>query len=361
MIVRRRTGYGVRVWDRATQTRRWIGTFRTLEEARTAEADARLHRTKYRQAITVEQWARIWLKEYARDAGATRLTYGYAVGQIVRELGKLRLSDVDRVQARGLARQWPRGRTRVARTMWADAVRDGICEVNPFVNLRLETPRGRKDLTALTERQIVELADLASEMYGDYGSEMRAIVLVLGYTGIRPGEMMALRSQDVDVANGRLTVARSLDATGSIKTPKNGKPRVIALPPPAAHALGGVPARLDSEFLFHSLRGKPLAKGTFAFLWRPLAAAWQARYGYRLQPYELRHACATMLLERGLDPGTVAVQLGHQDGGRLVQTLYGHPDANRQMDRVRMAFAAAPREIMDPSQVAPATRQRPGA
>lgn len=34
--------------------------------------------------------------------------------------------------------------------MWADALRDGVCQHNPFTNLRLETPKGRKDLIALT-------------------------------------------------------------------------------------------------------------------------------------------------------------------------------------------------------------------
>ncbi len=32
-----------------------------------------------------------------------------------------------------------------------------------------------------------------------------------------------------------------------------------------------------------------------------------------------------MLLERGATPWDVAIQLGHEDGGRLVQRLYGHP------------------------------------
>jgi hypothetical protein len=36
----------------------------------------------------------------------------------------------------------------------------------------------------------------------------------------------------------------------------------------------------------------------------------------------------------------VAVQLGHTDGGRLVQVLYGHPDEERALDRLLMAFSA---------------------
>ena len=55
--------------------------------------------------------------------------------------------------------------------MFGDAVRDGLIVTNPFAGLRLETPRGRKDLTALTEPEIRELADMAARVWGDYGDE----------------------------------------------------------------------------------------------------------------------------------------------------------------------------------------------
>jgi integrase len=41
--------------------------------------------------------------------------------------------------------------------------------------------------------------------------------------------------------------------------------------------------------------------------------------------YELRHFCATHLLELGVSHADVAVQLGHTDGGALVMCTYGHP------------------------------------
>ena len=41
--------------------------------------------------------------------------------------------------------------------------------------------------------------------------------------------------------------------------------------------------------------------------------------------YELRHFCATHLLELGVSHADVAVQLGHTDGGALVMSTYGHP------------------------------------
>jgi hypothetical protein len=44
-------------------------------------------------------------------------------------------------------------------------------------------------------------------------------------------------------------------------------------------------------------------------------------------------------MERGLPPHVVANQLGHTDGGALVQRRYGHPTERGMRDQVRLAFA----------------------
>jgi len=77
--------------------------------------------------MTVEQWGRIWPERYARPAAATQRTYRYATEQVIRDIGSLRLAAVDRQTARARANEWPRNTTRTARTMWADAPRDGVC------------------------------------------------------------------------------------------------------------------------------------------------------------------------------------------------------------------------------------------
>jgi integrase len=57
--------------------------------------------------------------------------------------------------------------------------------------------------------------------------------------------------------------------------------------------------------------------------------------------YELRHRAATMLLERGVTPWDVAVQLGHTDGGQLVMSLYGHPSEAGSRARLLAAWDRA--------------------
>jgi hypothetical protein len=114
-----------------------------------------------------------------------------------------------------------------------------------------------------------------------------------------------------------VVIQRSLDGTGQEKAPKNGLARRIILPAIAVDAIRQVPKTIGSPYQFHTIRGKRLTKGTLAYFWRSIRAGWVARGGRAIDLYELRHACATMLVERGLSVGDVAFQLGHQDGGRL--------------------------------------------
>ena len=58
--------------------------------------------------------------------------------------------------------------------------------------------------------------------------------------------------------------------------------------------------------------------------------------------YELRHFCATLLLEMGARHADVAVQLGHTDGGALVMSTYGHPSEENARTRLAEAFEKKP-------------------
>jgi integrase len=160
---------------------------------------------------------------------------------------------------------------------------------------------------------------------------------------MRPGELCAMRRCDVDLKGLEIVVERSLDGTGREKAPKNGLARRIILPSIAADAIRLVPKRLGSPYLFHTVRGRLLTKGTLAYLWRRIRAGWVARGHRAIDLYELRHACATMLVELGLSVGDVAFQLGHRDGGRLVMTLYCHPGEDAIRDRLKMAHSQSPR------------------
>jgi integrase len=225
--------------------------------------------------------------------------------------------------------------------MFNDAINDGLHPgPNPFANLRLEQPRGRKDLIALTVYELDELAEHALRVHGEFGPVFRAMVVFAAYVGLRPGEMFALERSDV--GRDEVAIRRNLDGTGTLKLPKNGKERIVVLPPPARDALADVPSRLDVPWLFVTKRGRRFSKSSLYYYWNPVRAAF-ARPG--MDFYELRHFCATHLLELGVSHADVAVQLGHTDGGALVMSTYGHPSETVARERLKRAFAPSVRSL----------------
>jgi integrase len=130
-----------------------------------------------------------------------------------------------------------------------------------------------------------------------------------------------------------ISIQRSRKLDGTLGKPKNGKTRTVPLLPPA-RVLGDVPRRPD-PFVFHSPVGKPLIKGTHGWSWQKVKAAARTP---EVRWHDLRHFCATQLLELGLDHFAVSVQLGHTDGGALVMSRYGHPSEDAAHKRLLRAF-----------------------
>jgi len=271
VIVKRGKTWGVSVYDPALGRKRWVGTFRTLGEARDAERGAGRRRGLGR--LTCGEFSKLWLADYARAAGATRRTYRYGVAAFADEFERVRLVDFDRLTARSWALRAPQSNVRVVRAMFNDAINDGLHPgPNPFSNLRLEQSRGRKDLTALTESELNELGDKALDVHGEFGPTFRAIIVFAGYVGLRPGELFALERGDV--GRDEVTIRRNLDGTGTIKAPKNGRERIVVLPPPARQALADVPTRLDVPWQFVTPQGRRFSKSSLYYYWNPVRAAF---------------------------------------------------------------------------------------
>jgi site-specific recombinase XerD len=78
-------------------------------------------------------------------------------------------------------------------------------------------------------------------------------------------------------------------------------------------------------------------------------AAWKSfleeQSSALLHFYELRHFCATHLLELGVSHADVAVQIGHTDWGALVMSTYGHPSEQAARERLKRAYATNVRRL----------------
>ncbi|MGH2841967.1 MAG: tyrosine-type recombinase/integrase, partial [Solirubrobacteraceae bacterium] len=268
MILKRGRSYGVSVYDPRGQQKKWVGSYPTLREARAA-ARAAAARPARGGTIDAGAFAARWVDDYPRAAAATQKTHGYAVKRFIADFTGTSLDSIERPTARAWALKVPNNTARIVRAMFTDAINDGFHPgPNPFANLRLEQPRGRKDLTALTEPEVLKLADCALAAHGTFGASFRAMILFAAYVGVRPGELYALERGDIRA--DEVVIRQSLDGTGQIKRPKNGKERVVVLPPLARDALRDVPGWPDVPWLFCTPRGRRFDKGKHSYYWRPV-------------------------------------------------------------------------------------------
>ena len=152
-------------------------------------------------------------------------------------------------------------------------------------------------------------------------------------------------------ASGRR--GQHVGADGVEKLPKNGKTRTVTVLPIALDALRLVPARIDSPYLLHTSCGKRLTKGMLNYLWRPIVAAWRAQGGRPITLYYLRRACATLLLERGLIPSEVAMQLGSPMAAGWCRRSTGIPQKTGHGSASRSRLLPAPVVVAGPEARAP--------
>jgi integrase len=126
-------------------------------------------------------------------------------------------------------------------------------------------------------------------------ADWRPMIMIAMRTGLRQGELLALRWDDVDLVAGRLMVRRSA-VSGVVGTPKSGKSREVPLSDDAIAALRSLASRFRGELVFCKEDGKMLTEGECKHpLWRACRKAGLRRIGWHL----LRHTFASHLAMRG--------------------------------------------------------------
>ncbi|MGA2929562.1 MAG: tyrosine-type recombinase/integrase [Solirubrobacteraceae bacterium] len=152
------------------------------------------------------------------------------------------------------------------------------------------------------------------------------IVSMLGYAGLRPGELRALRMADVHEST--IHVQRGADPDGSVKATKTAHKRSVRLLSPLAQdvrqyrrAVGRPPS---SSLLLATDSGAPWDKTAWQMWrvdrWAPACRA--AGLDPVPRPYDLRHSFASLLLAEGRQPLYVARQLGHSLA--MLLSTYAH-------------------------------------
>jgi integrase/recombinase XerD len=172
----------------------------------------------------------------------------------------------------------------------------------------------------LSEGEMRELLKAASIDIRD-----NAIILTLGYTGMRLGELCALNVEDVDFADEIITV----------KSGKGDKGRIVLIEERTKEALGQYlkARRACSGPLFVSTKDRRI---NYKAVER-LIDKYSKKAGIikRVTPHVLRHTLATSLIRRGADIRIIQQLLGH--ASVATTQIYTHVDDRALRDAYRKA------------------------
>jgi integrase len=356
-IIRRGRSYGFVLdepRDPATGKRRqkWVGGFRTREEARRARNDARARRDRGgwkapTRTILGEYLTGTWLPSIrAKVAPSTFTSYAQNLAHVADRIGHVRLDALDAptldalyadLEAGGLARSTVRLlHTQLHRAL-ADAVAWDLLVRNPSDLVDPPKPV-RRVLTTWTAEQLrAFLAGVAED-------RLAALWQLAAASGMRIGELVALEWPDVHLDGQYLTVRRSKTATGRRRVELD--PATVAVlrayrRRQAAERLAFGAGYRDHGRVFTRPGGEPLNPDAVSIQFKRRAA----RLGLPpIRFHDLRHGWATMALEAGEHPKVVAEQLGHASV-RVTLDIYSHVTPGVQ----REAVARVASRFLDPA------------
>jgi integrase len=170
-------------------------------------------------------------------------------------------------------------------------------------------------------------------------------------TGLRWGELVALRPRHIDFLRRTLRIEQVIVEVSKHRSPtgermilkdypKDDEPRSLRVSEELVQTLATVIERLQldpDDLLFPSTDkkgGRPLSRNTFRTkIWLP--AVSRAGIGYRLRMHDLRHAHGSWALAGGADLKAVMERMGHRQLSTTQRYLHTLPDSD---DRALAAF-----------------------
>jgi integrase len=215
--------------------------------------------------------------------------------------------------------------------------------VNPLARIEKHPQRTSENIEVFAPEEVWALVRAAaSEQDG-------ALFLTAAFTGLRLGELLALRWRDVDFAGETIRVRASYSA-GQLTTPKSGQVRAVPMAPDVASAIAQLGRREDwigdDDLVFAGDTGTYLDGS--ALRRRYLAALDRAGLR-RLRFHDLRHTFGTRMIAKA-DIRRVQEWMGHADIQTTMKYLHYSPrpeDARLVAEAFKLAAPASDDSAVD--------------
>jgi integrase len=317
-----------------------------LEQARRGEL-AGMVRTGATFSDAAEEYMR-WLREDRQRKPSTLRDYRSIItAHLLPAFGSERLEDMttDQVEAwsaKLAARGTMNNRTRlkiltVLHGVMKRAVRVWKLPRNPVSEVEKPVQRRSAEIEVFSPEEVMALVRQAAS------AQDAAIYLVAAFTGLRRGELVALRWRDVDFPRSHVRVTASY-TEGGLSTPKSGKARSVPMAPAVAETLARLAKEGDSEdgLVFPGVHGSYLDASA---LYRRYKAALARARLRSLRFHDLRHTFGTQVIG---NPQVSILQLkewmGHADIDTTMKYLHYAPRPG-DAELIADAFRSASRDL----------------
>ncbi len=169
----------------------------------------------------------------------------------------------------------------------------------------------REEMRFLSPPEVVKLLEKAGEN--------RTLFATAIFTGLREGELLALKGRDIDLKNGVIHVRRSWSQEQGFVEPKTrASRRTVSAPPDLLPLLCG---RARDELIFPSKRGTPIDRHNL--LEKRFYPALKAAKLHKVRFHDLRHTYATLMISMNVNVKWLQQQMGHASIATTLD-LYGH-------------------------------------